>query len=86
MTDREIIELFFNENGRVGSTKLKDTWLEKHPGVKEYLLNRYSDIDENTSLSEILYRIKNNKSKPEEHCYELLSKIFKNIKRQYQSK
>ena len=60
MTDREIIELFFNENGRVGSTKLKDTWLEKHPGVKEYLLNRYSDIDENTSLSEILYRIKNN--------------------------
>ena len=53
ITDQYIIDLFFT-NGHINSNYNRDSWLNKHPEIKEYLNNRYKD---SLSRQETLYRI-----------------------------
>lgn len=52
-----ILNNIFDTKGRINSNMVNNNYLEKHPILKSYLLNRYSDSD---SISETIYRIKNN--------------------------
>ena len=60
--DNILIELFFNENNKLNSNYWKfinRIKKQKYPNIKNYLLNRYSDlsIGSKTILKESLYRI-----------------------------
>lgn len=54
ITDDYIKSLYFTNKETINSNYLKSTWLEKHPEINDYLVNRYSD---STSYKETLYRI-----------------------------
>ena len=54
ITDEFIINLYFNKDGHINSNYLKKEWLQKHPDINEYLVNRY---DDSLSYKETLYRI-----------------------------
>lgn len=59
MNDEIIISLLTNSKGKTIGARLLEPWLKEHPEVKDYLINRYTDTDDNTSFSEIFFRIKN---------------------------
>ena len=54
ITDEFIINLYFNKDEHINSNYLKKEWLQKHPDINEYLVNRY---DDSLSYKETLYRI-----------------------------
>lgn len=54
ITDEYIKSLFFTKNETINSNYLKPAWLNTHPEINDYLVNRYSD---STSYKETLYRI-----------------------------
>lgn len=51
----EIINLFFNKDNKIISSRLKISFLSKYPKLHNYILNRYKDSE---SIAETLYRIK----------------------------
>ena len=56
----EYIKSFFMPNGIVISHYTNEKYINKHnPEILTYLYNRFNDIDDNTTISEILYRICN---------------------------
>ena len=59
MNDEIIISILANSKGKTIGARLLEPWLKEHPEVKDYLINRYTDTDDNTSFSEIFFRIKN---------------------------
>ena len=54
ITDDYIKSLYFTKQETINSNYLKSTWLERHPEINDYLVNRYPD---STSYKETLYRI-----------------------------
>lgn len=57
----EYIKSFLMPNGIVISHYTNEKYINKHnPEILTYLYNRFNDIDDNTTISEILYRICNN--------------------------
>lgn len=57
----EYIKSFFMPKGIVISHYTNEKYINKHnPEILTYLYNRFNDIDDNTTISEILYRICNN--------------------------
>lgn len=54
ITDDYIKSLYFTNQETINSNYLKSTWLEKHPEINDYIVNRYPD---STSYKETLYRI-----------------------------
>lgn len=57
ITDDIIISIFVSEKtGIIKAARTSEKWLNKHPNIKTYLLNRYSD---SSNIVEIIYRIKN---------------------------
>ena len=56
----EYIKSFLMPNGIVISHYTNEKYINKHnPEILTYLYNRFNDIDDNTTISEILYRICN---------------------------
>ena len=59
ITDQYIIDLFFT-NGHINSNYNRDSWLNKHPEIKEYLDNRFKDSQSTKeTLARILCNIEN---------------------------
>lgn len=58
--DEEIIKYFIKDDGTINSIKANPTTLNFYKPLREYLYTRFSDIDENTSAAEIVYRIVHN--------------------------
>ena len=57
ITDDIIISIFVSEKtGIIKAARTSEKWLNNHPNIKTYLLNRYSD---SSNIVEIIYRIKN---------------------------
>lgn len=54
INDQYIKDLFFNAAGYVNPNYLKQSWLEKHPDITDYLNSRCAD---SLSLKETVYRI-----------------------------
>ena len=54
ITDDYIKSLYFTKQETINSNYLKPLWLERHPEINDYLVNRYPD---STSYKETLYRI-----------------------------
>lgn len=57
LDDEKVLALCLYDN----ETKMKSVvssqpWLDKHPEIRDYLLNRYTDAD---NINEVLYRMKN---------------------------
>ena len=42
ITDDYIKSLYFTKQETINSNYLKSTWLERHPEINDYLVNRYS--------------------------------------------
>ena len=59
MNDEQVIKLLCTPTGKIVGARLNDKWLNKHFGLKEYIYNRFDDVDNNTSLVELIYRIRN---------------------------
>lgn len=67
MIDDNFILQFFTCNGKYVSRRFNKNYIDKNnKDVYDYLINRFSDIDENTTLKEIVYRI--------EHHIEIIPK------------
>lgn len=59
MDDQKIID-FFTCDGKVVSKRFRREYIERNgDGVMEYLMERFKDVDQDTPLSEIVYRIRN---------------------------
>lgn len=43
--DEYIIYKFSDKNGKINPNKTRNSWIEKHPDIKEYLSSRYPDDD-----------------------------------------
>jgi len=57
ITDEDVIKIFDSKNGM----NIRECYIKKHNlyVYKDYLYNRFSDINENTEMKELLYRLKN---------------------------
>lgn len=55
MVDDSYIKELYGESGRLDPNRLRDSWLNEHIDIKEYLENRYSD---SLSYKETIYRIR----------------------------
>lgn len=59
ITDDTIVSIFYRDDGSIKGTYASEAWLSRRPNLNKYLHTRYSDA-EDSSIREILYRIKNN--------------------------
>lgn len=55
MINDSYIKEIYGESGRLNSNRLRDSWLNDHKDIKEYLEHRYSD---SLSFKETIYRIR----------------------------
>lgn len=55
--DNEVEKYFIKENGTINSIKANDQCLNFYTPLKKYLYERFSDIEEGDSPTEIVYRI-----------------------------
>ena len=55
MTDTDIVNLYYKDNKYI-KPRYRQTWLDKHPDVYNYLINRF---DDSKSIKETVYRIVN---------------------------
>ena len=57
INDDWILKNIFDSKGRINANMCRQQYLDKHPILKDYLNNRFSDSE---SISETIFRIKNN--------------------------